>query len=348
MEVNVPSLVRIKPRAINKLGKYLRTEGFTTAAIFWGEGIDSLFGLQVKVSLDSSGIAAAMQKTVAENDIEKIFDESLELPSGIDVIVAIGGGKVIDYCKYLAFIKKIPFYSVPTIISNDAFASSTASLNSKGKRRSFSARMPYGVIVDTAILMSAPPHFLYSGMGDLFCKITSIYDWKLSYKKQGNYVNDFAASITYNAIDAFYFYTPKSIEDAECVRVIATSLMMTGIAMEIAGSSRPASGSEHLISHAYDRVAEKPSLHGIQVGVASYCCAYLQGRTFDRVNHIIRESGFHDYVTKHPLNKQDFIDAVQLAPSIKENFYTILSERDNIEKLIDFIERDELLGTMLV
>lgn len=348
MEVNVPSLVRIKPGAINKLGKYIRIENFSTAAIFWGEGVEDLFGIQVGVSLDSSDITIALQKCVHEIDIENIFTESLTLPGNIDVIVAIGGGKVIDYCKYLAFIRKIPFYSVPTIISNDAFASSTASLSNKGKRKSFSTKMPYGVIVDTAIVMTAPDQFLYSGIGDLFCKITSVYDWKLSYKRQGNYVNDFSASITYNAIDAFYYYAPKSINDPECVRIIATSLMMTGIAMEIAGSSRPASGSEHLISHAYDRVAESPSLHGLQTGVASYCCSYLQEKTFPKVKHIIKESGFSDFLAQHPLSRADFIDAVKLAPGIKENFYTILSEQDNIDKLLKFIEEDELLASMLV
>jgi glycerol-1-phosphate dehydrogenase [NAD(P)+] len=131
------------------------------------------------------------------------------------------------------------------------------------------------------------------------------------------------------------------------VRVVASSLMMAGIAMEIAGSSRPASGSEHLISHAYDRLAEKPSLHGLQVGAASYAVSHLQGDTYELLKKSIQDSGFLSFMEKHPLSRRDFIEAVKFAPSVKEDFYTVLSERGAIENLLAFIEKDELMRLML-
>lgn len=122
---------------------------------------------------------------------------------------------------------------------------------------------------------------------------------------------------------------------------------MTGISMIIAGGSRPASGSEHLISHAYDAVASKPSLHVLQVGVASYAVSAIQGETHERLKQDILESGFFEFMKENPLNKQDFLKAILMAPQIKENFHTILSERGSIECLERFIEEDELMQAML-
>jgi glycerol-1-phosphate dehydrogenase [NAD(P)+] len=132
------------------------------------------------------------------------------------------------------------------------------------------------------------------------------------------------------------------------VGIIASSLLMTGMAMIIAGNSRPASGSEHLISHGYDRVAEKPNLHGIQVGVASYAVSFLQEYTHERLRKDIMESGFYDFVKDHPLDREDFIKAIMIAPDIKEDYYTILSERGNIRRLEEFVSTDELMLAMTV
>ena len=123
---------------------------------------------------------------------------------------------------------------------------------------------------------------------------------------------------------------------------------MTGIAMIIAGSSRPASGSEHLISHAYDSLAQKPGLHGLQVGVASYAVSFVQGITHQRVKKDLLESGFFEFVRTSPLSKADFVRAVKKAPEIKENFYTILSEKECVDRLLEFVESDDLMKEMMV
>ncbi len=347
MEINVPTLVRVKPGAIMKIGKYLRTENFKNIALFYGEDIKQLFSETVNISLASSEINTVHESEESSNVINDIFTLGLNIPSGTNAIVAIGGGKVIDICKYIGFINKLPVVAVPTAVSNDAFCSSSSSLIVNGKRKTVRTVLPYGVIADTAVLQKAPVHFLYSGMGDLFSKITSLYDWKLAYKNAGEKINDFAKVMTNNAVDAFVYYNDKNIGNIEFIRIIASSLMLSGIAMEIAGSSRPASGSEHLISHAYDRVAEKPSAHGLQVGVATYGASYLQKETHAQVKNVIQECGFFNYMKEHPLSKKDFIEAVKFAPLIKENYYTVLSERGSIEKLIDFINEDEMMRQML-
>ena len=347
MEIFVPSLLRIKPNAMHKLGKYLRSEGFGRIALFYGEGLKPLFHPVVEVSLASSEIRVAYEGTATSNDIEAIFQESLLLPQKLDAIVAIGGGKVIDCCKYLAHIRQTPLVSVPTLISNDGFASPFSSLVVKGARGTVKTLIPHAVILDTDIVRKAPEAFHYSGIGDLFCKFTSVFDWKLAFKKRGEPVNDFASTICRNAADTFYYYPDKNPQNLDFQRVVASSLLMAGIAMEIAGSSRPASGSEHLISHAYDKLAAKPSLHGLQVGVASYAVSHVQGETFEPVRRSIEDSGFLAFLEQHPLCRAEFVEAIKFAPNVKEDFYTILSERGAMEKLLAFVDEDPWMKRML-
>ena len=348
MEIQVPSLLRIKPDALHKIGKYVKQEGFTRIALIWGEGVKELFATITTISLASAEVSVVFEATCTTNDINDAFEEGKKLPGTVELVVAIGGGKVIDFCKYVAFSRQIPLYSVPTLISNDAFASPTSSLTVDGARKSVKTAVPYGVIIDTAIIRAAPRHFLYSGIGDLFCKTTAVFDWKIAWKRNGEHLNDFAASVAQNAADTFSFYATKDPDDIVYIGIVARSLLMTGIAMIIAGNSRPASGSEHLISHAYDKVAKKPSLHGLQVGVASYAISYLQGSTHAQIRTDMITSGFYEYMAAHPLDREDFKKAVTLAPEIKEGFYTILSEKGNMSRILAFIDEDEWMSQMTV
>ncbi len=347
MEILIPSLLRIKPHSLYKIGKYVRDERFDKVVVFYGEGIQDLLSETIHISFASSEITALYEGVVRTNDIETAFQSAKGLPSQTCAIVAVGGGKAIDFCKYIGFINQIPVISVPTIISNDGFCSPMASLWVDQRRRTVKTRIPYGIILDTAIIRGAPEKFLYSGIGDLFCKVTSLFDWKLAYHENNEPLNDFASVISKNAVEPFLYYPKKEFDDLAYIGVIASGLLMSGIAMQIADSSRPASGSEHLISHAYDKVASEPSLHGLQVGVASYAVSYLQKDTYPVLKQIIQDCGFLDFMTQNPLHKEDFIKAIYHAPEIKENFYTILSRKNNIEYLVDFMSEDPFMQDML-
>jgi glycerol-1-phosphate dehydrogenase [NAD(P)+] len=349
MEISIPTLLRIKPNAINKIGKYLRKEHFSRIALFYAVGLKEIFSAPITISLDSSEITVAHEECVSSNAVEDIIKSAFSLPSNIQAIVAVGGGKVIDYCKYIGFILQLPIISIPTSISNDGFASPGASLLINGKRKSQKAKTPYGVIIDTEIIRNSPHYYTYSGIGDLISKYTAIYDWKLSYRETQEPVNDFAVLISKNAVEVMVNYKSKDIKDLEFLRLICGCLVMSGVAMEVSGSSRPASGSEHLISHAYDMVAKKPSLHGLQVGIATYAVSWLQNNPdHELIKRVLEDTGFIGYMSENPLDKADFIDAVRHAPNIKSNYYTILSNPDNVEKLIDFINTDEYFNRLIV
>ena len=342
MQISKPSILRIKPNALHKLGKYLRKSKMDKIAIFWGEGIKDIFYDNIHISLESSEINVVYEETVSDNEIEKLFESSFSLPSNVEAVVAIGGGKVIDYCKYMAYIKHLPIMSIPTSISNDGFASPMSSIYVKGKRKSLQAKIPEAVIVDTKVVKESPARFIYSGIGDLVSNITAIYDWKLAVKQVDGAINDFAALVSENAVENFMNYQNKDIKDIELIRLISGSLVMNGISMEISQSSRPSSGSEHLISHAYDLYAKNPTLHGIQVGVATYCVSYVQQNTqFENIKKVFEETGFFKFVEENPIDKEDFIKAVDMAKNMKENFYTILSKEGSVEKIKKFIEEDE-------
>lgn len=340
MNIVIPSLLRIKPHSLNKIGKYLRASGWSEVALFWGDGLRERFGSTVQVSLDATDTILAFESAASSHDIEVLFAESLRIPPRVGALVAIGGGRAIDCTKYLAHLLKKPLVVVPTAISNDGFCSPFSSLLVRDQRRTTRTVMPDGIVLDTDILRGCPEALLYSGVGDLFCKYTAIYDWKLAFAKRREPVNDFAAEMSLNAANTFLYYAPKNFADLDYLRVLASSLMMAGISMEIAGSSRPASGAEHLVSHAYDQTARQASLHGIQVGIASYVMAQLQGTTQSNVSLAAEQSGFLQYVATHPLERDSFIEALKRAPSVKQDFYTILSEPGMLERALSICDND--------
>ena len=127
------------------------------------------------------------------------------------------------------------------------------------------------------------------------------------------------------------------------MKELVDSLAMSGIANEIAGSSAPTSGSEHLISHALDKMLERPQLHGIQVGIATYLMSLVQDHRYKRVNTIFTDTGFWDYVATLDLKREDFARAIDLAPSIKPFRHTYLHEEKYREKAKEILYSDEVL-----
>lgn len=333
MEVKVPSLLRIKPKALARIGKYLAGAGWRRVALVWGEGLAQRFGSTVDVSLAAAGVNALVAETATTVEAQHIFQACLRW-APVDAVVAIGGGRALDWGKFAAHLLSRPLMVVPTVISNDGFGGPSASLTVDGRRRSFAVQVPDMVILDTEILREAPESLFFSGIGDLFCKATAVWDWKYAFRTRGEPVNDFAAVIALNAVDTFEHFVPKDRDDLEYLRVLSSSLLMCGLSMAIAGSSRPASGSEHLISHAYDGLAERPAGHGIQVGVASLLVAHLQKTTLDKVRRCALESGFWDYVSRNPLERQAFLQAIRTARSIKADYPTILDEPGAVDELV--------------
>ena len=345
--IAIPTILKIGSGTLGNVGKYLQSSGFKKAVVFFGNGLVEMFGKTVMDSLSEADIEVLSYCELDTTDIKDIIDLAFTIDAKTQVILGIGGGKVIDAGKYAAYLRKLPFISMPTSASSDGFSSASASLLVNGKRTSVPARMAYGIVVDTDVLKSAPTKFLYSGIGDMVSKITALYDWIFEAEHGVSEVNDFAVMIAKKAVNSFVRTPFESIQDNLFLKELVDSLAMSGIANEIAGSSAPTSGSEHLISHALDKMLEHPQLHGIQVGIATYLMSVVQDHRYRRVDTIFMQTGFWDYVKTLDLRREDFEKAVDLAPSIKPFRYTYLHEQQYRDRAKELLHTDARLQEIL-
>lgn len=340
-QIAIPTLVRVKDGAIDRLGHYLNRGGHRKVVVFVSQGLVTPLPERVRQSLHDHAVEPSGWVEVANNDLESAARMFADLPKGTTAVVGVGGGKALDIAKYVGFLSRLPYYAVPTSLSNDGFCSPQSSLTVRGKRRSLPASLPFGVVVDTAVCRDAPRVLTLSGVGDLVAKFTAIRDWKLAFHAVGEPVDDFAALMSDGTIHS---YLSHPAFDLEGIQLLATALMLNGIAMEICGSSRPASGSEHLISHALDATSARPRLHGLQVGVASYLISLLQNENSERIAGLFDATGFWDAIAADPFSRSEWLTAVRLAPTIKDNFYTVLSCRDVLPEVERFLKEDERLA----
>lgn len=321
---------------MDRLGFYLHRDKRSHVAVFFSKGLYAPLLNSATVTLNDNGITQGARIEIADNDIQSatLF---ADLPGSITAVVGIGGGKALDVAKYVSFLNRLPYYAVPTSLSNDGFCSSRSSLTIHGKRRSLPAAIPYGVIIDTAVCLAAPRILTLSGIGDLVAKFTAVKDWKLAFHTTGEPVDDFSALLADASIHAYLSHPSL---DLEGIRLLATALLLSGISMEVCGSSRPASGSEHLISHALDSISQRPRLHGLQVGVATYLVSILQGANSDRIAALFDTTGFWSAIAEDPFSRSEWLAAIQLAPSIKGNYYTVLSSRDVMPEVEQLLVND--------
>jgi glycerol-1-phosphate dehydrogenase [NAD(P)+] len=338
--ISVPGLVRIKSDAIGRLGLYLRRAGHVRVLVLASQGLPDAIRETAQTGFTSGGIDTADWVEVTDNRFEDAAKAFAALPSKLAAIVGLGGGKALDMAKYLAFLARLPYYAVPTSLSNDGFCSPQASLTLDGKRRSLAASPPQGVVIDVDVCLDAPKLLWLSGVGDLVSKLTAVFDWKLAFHNRGEPVEDLAALLSDATVHQF-LDSPRF--DAPSMELLGTALMLNGIAMEICGSSRPASGSEHLISHALDALSARPRLHGLQVGVATYIVSRLQGQQTDTVDRLFMETGFWEAVRADPFSRKEWLEAVRQAPNIKDDFFTVLSLRDCLSEVRRMLDSDPRL-----
>lgn len=343
-KISIPTLLKVGNGVLDNLGEYITMGGMKNAVIYFGNGLIDMFGYKVMESLKEQGITVLEYREIDSTKIEDIIELAFSIDTKAQLIVGIGGGKVIDVSKYAAYLRKLPFISVPTSSSSDGFSSASASLIVNGRRKSVPAGMAYGIIADTGIIKSAPEKFLFSGIGDIVSKITAIYDWVYEAEHGYSKINDCAVMIAKKAVNSFVRTPFTSIKDELFLRELLDSLAMSGIANEIAGSSAPTSGSEHLISHALDSMSEQPQLHGIQVGIATYIMSLVQDHRYKRINTVFTETGFWDYVATLNLNRGDYEKAIDMAPFVKPFRHTYLHEEKYRELAKEYLYKDETLN----
>jgi glycerol-1-phosphate dehydrogenase [NAD(P)+] len=308
---------------IPEVAKRLNLTG--SALIIAGPKSHEVAGKQVSSLLAQAGINTdtLLVKTVNDKEVVAVEERIKEWKPHF--LIGVGGGTKIDAAKLSASRQGIPFISVPTTLSHDGIASPLASIKGLDKPYSIMAQAPLAIIADTDIIAQAPWRFVISGCGDAIAKFTAVKDWRLAHKEKNEYYGEYAASLALMSA-TLVMQNAKLIqpENNEGLRVLLEALISCGVAMSIAGSSRPCSGSEHLFSHALDMVNCPHAMHGEQCGLGSVLVAYLHRDNWGRIVDTLKQIGAPTTASELGVKDEDVVEALELAATIRPERYTIL------------------------
>jgi glycerol-1-phosphate dehydrogenase [NAD(P)+] len=254
--------------------------------------------------------------------------ETILRKADLEFAVGVGGGKSIVVAKQASHQAGANFVSVPTAASHDGVVSSRASITGDGgERLSLVAQTPVAVIMDTQIIANSPFRLLAAGCGDIVSNLVAVKDWILARNLRNEYYSSYAAALSEMAAKLV-------IENAENIKprleesawFVCKALVSSGVAMSIAGSSRPASGSEHKFSHALDRIAKKPALHGEQVGVGTIMMMYLHNGDWESIRTALLAIGAPTTARALGVADEEVTDALVHAHEVNKERYTILGD----------------------
>ena len=275
--------------------------------------------------LEQSGLSVdfLLVKSMCTKDVLALESQIIQLKP--QVLFGVGGGTIIDSAKVCSGSQNIPFISIPTTASHDGIASPLASIKGSDKPYSVLAQAPLAIIADTDVIAKAPWRFVISGSGDVVAKVTAVKDWEMAHLEKGEYYGGYAASLALMSakIVAENADLIGNKQD-EGLRVLLEALISCGVAMSIAGSSRPCSGSEHLFSHALDMIKTNHSMHGEQCGVGSILSAYLQESNWQSIRKTLKQLGAPTTASELGVTDEDVVKALELAAKIRPERYTIL------------------------
>ena len=247
-----------------------------------------------------------------------------------DLVIGFGGGKVLDVAKLAAGNRNIKYISVPTTLSNDGISSPVAVITDKNKIPvSHITKAPCGVVVDTNIIKQAPTRHIKAGVGDLISNLSAVFDARLAQAKGQEKTIDTALSLAEAGAFKLLESKAESVKDDEFLLILTQGLIKSGFAMCIVGSSRPASGSEHKISHSIDYLySPRKNLHGEQAGIATLFTMILQeNEHLQKVRALYERIAFPHALKKLHINSDQFVKAVVNATKIRPERYTILEEK---------------------
>ena len=262
-----------------------------------------------------------------------------------DFVMGVGGGRVLDPAKLASTNAGVSFISIPTTLSHDGIASPVSVIDFGNEVQSIYARMPFGVIVDIGVIQKSPSQNIGAGIGDLIANISAAEDWQLAEKHGKAKVDYFALLLArtpaLNLLKTGY----RDLKDETLLKDLSEGLILSGIAMGIAGNSRPASGAEHLISHGLDRILKNRGMHGTQSGIATIFSLCL--RESDRwkdIKNFYKKLGLQQRPEDIGVTKEMFLEAVRIAPTTRKDRFTILDIKGKDKKLVSDVY-DETYGS---
>jgi glycerol-1-phosphate dehydrogenase [NAD(P)+] len=317
-----PLVIDVRPGAIASLGALLAdrriaTEGRVAVAVGPGQGDSIAADLEIE---------AAELFRIADGTHDTAVALGKRLRAGAyEAVAGIGGGKTIDVTKFAAHMAGIPMVAVATSLSHDGIASPISSLEHESGKGSYGVALPVAVVVDLDRVRCVPDALFSAGIGDVISNLSAVADWELAAIDTGERVDGLAAAMSRSAAHAVVHQSGPARSD-DFLTVLAEALILSGLAMSVAGSSRPASGGDHEIMHAIDQLFPGTASHGELAGVGALFCAHLR-EDHDQaamISACLSRHGLPRTPADLGLSQADFATAVAHAPATRPGRYTIL------------------------
>jgi glycerol-1-phosphate dehydrogenase [NAD(P)+] len=335
--VATPLTIDIRRGAVDGLGELLAQGGISSGgrvAVLVGPG---------------QGEEIARRLSLADADVFPVeagsVDSARDLAaamrsSSYDAVVGIGGGRTLDVAKYAASLAGLPMVAVATNLSHDGIASPVASLEHEGRKGSYGVHIPLAVFVDLDYVLRAPVRMVRSGIGDVVSNLSALSDWRLAAEERGEHIDGLAAAFARSAAESV-LRREDTVDSEPFLVALAEALVLSGLAMAVAGSSRPCSGADHEILHAIDQLYPGTSNHGELAGLGALFCAYLRDdrEQFASIDHCLARHQLPRTPEDVGLTPEQFSEAVMFAPSTRPDRYTILEhlslDADDVRKRVD-------------
>lgn len=240
-----------------------------------GAQVEELLGNRIEAALTYSGDGLVIPNEEAVARLDACVTEKT------DLIIGVGSGVINDLCKYVSHSHGLPYDIVATAPSMDGYASKGAAMLFGGMKITTTAAVPKAIIADTAVLKDAPVEMLQAGYGDMIGKYSCLNDWRLSHAVNGEAMCKYIYDLTYKTVDSIADMGRQILcRDEKSIAALMRGLVIVGIAMAYMGNSRPASGSEHHLSHYFEVTGllrgEPYFCHGIDVAYSTYVTAKLR------------------------------------------------------------------------
>lgn len=286
------NVVEIGSGITARTGEILAAAGFPKKVLVVSDRNEWKASEGILESLDAAGFSSKLliYEDMRYAKVEQVREVEA-LATDVDGIISVGTGSVNDVCRVSSYRLGKKFCIFATAPSMDGFASDTAPIIENNFKNSWKAEQPMVIIADTKILAKSPVELKAAGFGDMIAKYIGLFDWRLANLLIDEYYCPAVAALTEEAIAKIVALADKvKGEDEEAAGAIMEALVLSGLAMKLALSSRPASGAEHVVSHYLEcyKLARGvwPEFHGKKVGVATVLINRIYHNIADRVEDI--------------------------------------------------------------
>lgn len=282
--------VVIDEGAIDQVVAYAQSRRWSSPFVVMDANTEEVAGSRVVAAFVGAGMSVTTfcyperSGLLADEKSVSRLEEALG-DAETDSIFSVGSGVITDLTRYVAARLGSQFVSVPTAASMDGYASGVAVMEFGGIKTSFPAGPPVAIFAEPGTIASAPLDMTRAGIGDLLGKASARTDWLAAHGLYGEYL----CPVIEQRVTESYLRAARAVEEIlngspEAAASFLSGLVESGVAIAMVGTSRPASGSEHQVSHFWDLLAAngwRPHApHGLQVGYATHFVTRLQQHAF--------------------------------------------------------------------